>query len=82
MNEPLINEKVATTEAKRNTNDDALMVLTLDDAHPIFNCDEIQSPKESLALSDEAKRLRSINLMKGMCQLGAYCQAGCLLSLF
>ena len=65
MNEPLFDEKL-TTEAKSNTNDDEHMALISDDVHGAFNTGKIRrSPKESPALSNEATRLRSINLMSG-----------------
>jgi Citrate transporter len=60
MKEQLFDERLATG-AESNTNDDALVAPTLDDAHG----------KESPALSDEATRLRSINLMSGTYHLGA-----------
>jgi predicted amino acid-binding ACT domain protein len=72
MNEPLFDEKL-TTEAKSNTDDDEHMALILDDVHGANSGKVRRSPKESLALSDEATRLRSINLMSGTYQLGACC---------
>jgi hypothetical protein len=66
-NESSLDENVATTEAQSTTNDDAPM--SEDDVHVAFNRGEIGFTKESLALSDEAERLRTINLMSGMYQL-------------
>jgi hypothetical protein len=67
MSEPLLDEKL-TTEAKSNTNDDAHIALNLDGKIR-------RSSKESPAPSDEATRLRSINLMSGTYQLGACCHS-------
>lgn len=74
-----LDNKEATTEAKSATNDDApmtpLMTPTVDNAHVGFNDGQIGFTKESLALSDEAERLRSINLMTGTYQLGVCCHS-------
>jgi hypothetical protein len=74
-------ENGARTEAQSATIDDAPMSeddvpmseddvpMSEDDVHVAFNRGEIGFTKESLALSDEAKRLRTINLMTGTYQL-------------
>jgi hypothetical protein len=74
-NESSLDEKAATTDAKSTTNDDAPLTRTADDVHVALNSGEIGFAKESLALSDEAERLRNINLMTGTYQLGVCCHS-------